>query len=77
MDYDKYRKVFAQRHRELRESRGLTQEEMGADIGYVKSSVATAETCKQSISLYYLLTAAEYFGVTPDYLLGFSDRKGQ
>jgi len=76
MDYDKYRKVFAQRHRELRESRGLTQEEMGADIGYEKSSVARAESCKY-LSLNYLLTAAEYFGVTPDYLLGFSDRKGQ
>ena len=61
------------RLRELRNERGLAQAKLAEELGVNKAFIGLIETGKSSVSIDTLIMLAEYFGVTPDYLLGYRD----
>ena len=66
--------MFAERLKQLRKSNGITQEQLAAIIGVERSSVGKYEGRSQTIpsdDVKYRI--AEYFGVTVDYLMGYTD----
>ena len=64
--------IFAERLRELRRSRSLTQKELGTKIGLSKAVVSKYETGMGYPSFDILIRIAQFFGVSTDYLLGVS-----
>ena len=66
---------FGGRIQELREDRGLTQQELAKILGVRREVVAKWETGLQDIKTYYTIKLAQFFNVTTDYLLGVSDVK--
>ncbi len=70
--------IFAERTRELRTEKDITQEELGKAIGKAKSAVSNWEQGTRFPDQETLIALADYFSVTIDYLLGRSDyRKGR
>ena len=66
--------MFAERLKQLRKSSGITQEQLAAIIGVERSSIGKYEGRSQTIpsdDVKYRI--AEYFGVTVDYLMGYTD----
>lgn len=66
--------MFAERLKHLRKTKGITQEQLAAIIGVERSSIGKYEGRSQTIpsdDVKYRI--AEYFGVTVDYLMGYSD----
>lgn len=61
------------RLRELRESLGMTQEEFGKSVGFAKSTYNNYETGIRDPKSDFWIAVAEKYGVTIDYLMGFSD----
>lgn len=68
-------KVFGERLKELRVKRNLTQDEFGLifEPPLAQSTVGTYERGVRQPSLENLVTIANYFNVTTDYLLGITD----
>ena len=66
---------LANRIKSLRLSAGLTQEEFGKKFGIVKSTVSLYESGKSSPNDEIKKKICDYFDVTLDYLVGFSDNK--
>ncbi len=64
---------FSERIKELRESRGLSQEAVGKIIGVKRYSVYAYEKGKCYPDVEHLMALADYFDVSTDYLLGRSD----
>jgi len=64
---------FSTRVKELRESRGLSQESLGKIIGVKRYSVYTYEKGRNYPDIPRLIALADYFDVTTDYLLGRTD----
>ena len=64
---------FAERLKELRNEKGLTQDQLAEATGLSQSALANWENGKRSPAAYAIMTLAKYFGVTTDYLLGMSD----
>lgn len=62
-----------ERIKELREARGLRQEDVAAVLNTKRQSVSRYETNKHDPDLGTLLKLCDYFGVTSDYLLGRSE----
>lgn len=60
--------------RRLRQSRGLSQEELGRRVGASKQSVSNWENGNIMPSIDLLLRLADCFGVSTDYLLGRESR---
>ena len=67
--------IFAERLRELRKGRGLTQKELGGQTGLSKAVVSKYETGMGYPSFDILIRIAQFFGVSTDYLLGASRNK--
>lgn len=67
--------MFGERIRSLRKEKGITQSELGEQLGIVKSTVSVYETEVYEPNIETLIKMADYFGVTTDYLLGRSDEK--
>ena len=66
--------MFSQRLKELRKKKHITQEQLAAIIGVERSSIGKYESKAHTIpsdDVKYKI--AEYFGVTVDYLMGYSD----
>jgi transcriptional regulator with XRE-family HTH domain len=61
--------LSAERLKELRESRGLSQEQLAKIIGVDRTTIVKYET-GASRPTRYLKRIAHYFNVTTDYLLG-------
>ena len=53
---------ISNRIRELRESRGVTQSELGAAIGFTRQTIAAIEQGQYSPSLEAAFRLARYFG---------------
>lgn len=66
---------LANRIKSLRLSAGLTQEEFGKKFGIVKSTVSLYESGKSSPNDEIKKKICDYFDVTLDYLVGFSNNK--
>ena len=66
--------MFSERLKELRKEKRITQEQLAAIIGVERSSIGKYEGKSHIIpsdDVKYRI--AEYFGVTVDYLMGYSD----
>ena len=61
---------FGKRLRELRVQSGLTQQQLGAQIGVTKSVISFYELQERAPSPEVLVKLASTFHVTTDYLLG-------
>ena len=64
---------LASRIKHLRISRGLTQDEFGKCFGIVKSTVSLYESGKSTPNDQIKKQICDYFNVSMDYLMGFSD----
>ena len=62
--------MLDKRLRELRQGRGLNQEELGRRVGASKQSVSNWENGNIMPSVDILVRLADFFGVSTDYLLG-------
>lgn len=59
----------------LRKKRGMTQQELGSQVGLSKAVVSKYENGMGYPSFDVLVRIAAFFGVTTDYLLGVSRGK--
>jgi len=66
---------FSNRLISLRKERGLTQEDMAKVIQKKRSTVSGYETEGKEPDLETVCVLAKYFGVSTDYLLGYSDER--
>ncbi len=64
---------FGERLKELREEKGLTQEELAEAIGYSDVSIYYWETGKRLPYLDTAIVIAQFFKVSLDYLAGIED----
>ncbi|MBQ7661636.1 MAG: helix-turn-helix transcriptional regulator [Clostridia bacterium] len=62
--------MIAERIKELREQRGITQTELAKKIGITRSGVNAWEMGISMPSTQYVVELAQFFGVSTDYLLG-------
>lgn len=65
--------VIGTRIKELRIDAGLSQRELGEKLGFCNQSVSFWESGRREPSLDIVLQLAEFFGTSPNYLLGFSE----
>ena len=63
------------RIKQLRENRGLIQEILASELGITQQMLSKYERDVLCIKVDVLKRIAEYFNVTPDYLLGVSEVK--
>lgn len=59
--------------KELRESLGLTQEEFGKSVGVAKTTYNNYEKGERDPKSDFWIAVAGKYGVTIDYLMGYSD----
>ncbi len=67
--------IFSNRLISLRKEKRLTQEELAKAIGKGRSTVSGYETEGKEPDIETLCCLARYFGVSTDYLLGYSDER--
>lgn len=67
--------IFAIRLGELRNEKGLSQEELSSAVQIDRGTIAKYETQKRIPSYEHLTSFAVFFGVSTDYLLGLTDNK--
>ena len=66
---------FGERLKVLRQSKGLTQQQLSNKLGLTKSVISAYETNLRLPSYDVLKHIAAIFGVTTDYLLGMNSAK--
>ena len=66
--------IFGQRLRELRQSRQLTLEQLGAEFNVTKQTVSYWEKGDRLPPLDIATALARYYAVSLDYLVGLSDK---
>ena len=66
---------FGERLKTLRQSKGLTQQQLSDKLGLTKSVISAYETNMRLPSYDVLKHIAAIFGVTTDYLLGMNRAK--
>lgn len=64
---------FGDKLRELRETKGLTQEELGKIIKQTKSNISKYENNKLQPSIEVINIFAKFFNTSPNHLLGQPD----
>jgi len=62
--------IFGEKLKELREDRGLRQEDIGALFGFGKSTVSQWESGKSQPEFDIVVKLADFFKVSIDYLMG-------
>lgn len=62
--------TLGKRIKELRENKGVRQEDIADIFGFGKSTISLWESGKNEPDYEVVVKLAEYFGVTTDYLLG-------
>ena len=67
--------IFSERLRDLRLEHGMTQEEVGKIIGVKRYSIYGYEKGNNYPEVPGLITLADYFGVSIDYLVGRTDNQ--
>lgn len=68
--------TIQERIKDLRVENGLTLEQLAAETGLSSSALGNYETNEyKDISHFAIIKLAKYYGVTTDYLLGFSETK--
>lgn len=64
---------FAERLRELRIEKGLSQSALARATGLTQSAITFWEHCERVPSAEAIVILAKFFGVSADYLLGLED----
>ena len=67
--------TFANRLKELRTEKGLSQEDLGKEIGVSRGSISYYEKEERVPDIVVLAAVSKYFNVSTDYLLGISETK--
>lgn len=67
--------VFAERLKELRKEKGLTQSQVGVHLGMSQQNYRRWGVVERSPSGETLIKLADYFDVSTDYLLGRKSEK--
>ena len=67
--------IFAERIKDLRLERGLTQEAVGEIIGVKRYAVYSYEKGRACPEMKGLVILADYFDVSIDYLTGRTDKR--
>lgn len=67
--------MFSERIKELRISYGLNQVEFGHRLGVTKQSISNWENNNITPSIDMLISIANKFSVSADYLLGIDNRR--
>ena len=65
--------TFAKRLKELRNEKGVTQQEIGSLVNMSKMAVSHWEKGHSEPSIAQLICLSNYFEVTVDYLVGKTD----
>jgi transcriptional regulator with XRE-family HTH domain len=65
--------LFAERLRELRKAARLTQVQFSAEFNISNGTVAMWETGKREPDFSTVISIADFFGVTVDYLIGHDE----
>ncbi len=65
--------MFSKRLKELRTEKNLSQMALSVETGISQSAIAKWELEKTEPTASAIITLADYFGVTADYLLGRED----
>ncbi len=63
------------RLKELRKERGITQLKLAMDLGLNQNTVSRYETGEREADYKTLISLADYFDVSVDYLLERTDKK--
>lgn len=61
---------FTERLKELRQEKGLSQEQLAKATGFSNSAISYWETGERIPNALAIITLAKFFGVSTDYLLG-------
>ena len=64
---------FAERLKELRTEKEVTQAEIAKSIGFTQRAIAYWETGERVPNAQAIVALSKYFGVSTDYLLGLED----
>ncbi len=68
-------KTYPERLRELREDRDLLQRDIAVIIGTTQQVYSRYENGQNEMPIRHLITLAQFYGVTSDYILGISENK--
>ena len=66
-------KIFAERLKELRAEKGISQEKLAKELQLSKAIICYWETDQSEPTAPNIVKVADRFGVTADYLLGRTD----
>ena len=64
---------YAQRIRDLREDKDLTQEDVAKILKTSQSYYAQYENRKRPLPVEHLMTLCEFYDVSADYILGYTN----
>lgn len=64
---------FAERLKELRDEKGLSQHQLAKDVGLTQSAIHLWELSKRVPNLDAVIVLAKYFNVSLDYIAGLVD----
>ena len=67
--------TYAERIRELREDKDLTQRQIADMLGVAQTTYSQYELSKRSMPIDYLIALCRYYNVSADYILGIGSRK--
>ncbi len=70
------REVFCARLRSLREDSDLSQGELAEELGVSRGAVSFYENGDRLPNIDFLYKVCDFFSISPSYLLGFTDEKG-
>lgn len=68
-----YRERFSKRLVQLREQRGITQQELADKLEITRQSLSLYEKAERTINIELLAKIADFFDVSTDYLMGRTD----
>ena len=66
---------YLKRMKDLREDHDKTQKEIADLLGTSQTMYARYERGANELPLRHLITLCQYYGVSADYILGFTDKK--
>ena len=65
---------FAKRLRIIRKKKGLTQKQLAVEVGVSERGIQSHEIGERNPAFDQLITLADYFDVSIDYLVGRTDK---
>ena len=65
--------TIGQRIKELRQSEGLSQSQLGKKLNVSQDTVSLWENGKNQPNTEYVILLAKFFGESTDYILGLND----